>query len=56
MGTDSDGAMRTMADGLGGQARPVRHPRGDRVFLAGPAAAWMTGSDVVIDGGLSKTV
>ncbi|MFD0785398.1 oxidoreductase [Micromonospora azadirachtae] len=60
MGTDLDGAMRAMAEGLGGIklgrfgtpeeiARLV-------VFLASPAASWMTGSDIVIDGGLIRTL
>lgn len=60
MGTDLDGAMQTMADGLGGiklgrfgTAEEIAHLV---LFLASPAAAWMTGSDVVIDGGLVKTL
>lgn len=60
MGTDIDGAMQAMAEGLGGiklgrfgTAEEIAHLV---VFLASPAAAWMTGSDVVIDGGLVKTL
>ncbi len=60
MGTDLDGAMQAMADGLGGiklgrfgTAEEIAHLV---LFLASPAAAWMTGSDVVIDGGLVKTL
>jgi NAD(P)-dependent dehydrogenase (short-subunit alcohol dehydrogenase family) len=60
IGTDLDGAMRAMADGLGGiklgrfgTAEEIAHLV---VFLASPAAAWITGSDVVIDGGLTKTL
>jgi NAD(P)-dependent dehydrogenase (short-subunit alcohol dehydrogenase family) len=52
--------MRAMADGLGGiklgrfgTAEEIAHLV---VFLASPAAAWITGSDVVIDGGLTKTL
>ncbi|MEU5565859.1 oxidoreductase [Micromonospora musae] len=59
-GTDMGGAMRAMADGLGGiklgrfgTAEEIAHLV---VFLASPAASWMTGSDVVIDGGLVKTL
>jgi NAD(P)-dependent dehydrogenase (short-subunit alcohol dehydrogenase family) len=60
IGTDLDGAMRAMADGLGG-IKLGRFGTADEiahlvVFLASPAAAWMTGSDVVIDGGLVKTL
>ncbi|SNT48001.1 NAD(P)-dependent dehydrogenase, short-chain alcohol dehydrogenase family [Asanoa hainanensis] len=60
IGTDTDGAMRAMADGLGG-IKLGRFGTADEiaqlvVFLASPAAAWMTGSDVVIDGGLTKTL
>jgi len=60
MGTDLDGAMRAMADGLGG-IKLGRFGTADEiahlvVFLAGPGATWMTGSDVVIDGGLVKTL
>ncbi|TYC05647.1 SDR family oxidoreductase [Micromonospora sp. WP24] len=60
MGTDMDSAMSAMADGLGGirlgrfgTAEEIAHLV---VFLASPAASWMTGSDVVIDGGLVKTL
>jgi len=60
MGTDLDGAMQAVADGLGGiklgrlgTAEEIAHLV---LFLASPAAAWMTGSDVVIDGGLVKTL
>ncbi len=60
MGTDLDGAMKAMADGLGGirlgrfgTAEEIAHLV---VFLASPAASWITGSDVVIDGGLVKTL
>ncbi len=60
MGTDPDGAMQAMADGLGG-IRLGRFGTAEEiarlvVFLAGPASTWMTGSDVVIDGGLVKTL
>ncbi|TDC31196.1 SDR family oxidoreductase [Micromonospora sp. 15K316] len=60
IGSDLEGAMRAMADGLGGiklgrfgTAEEIAHLV---VFLASPAASWMTGSDVRIDGGLVKTV
>lgn len=60
MGTDSETAMDSMVNGIGGI--PVgRFGTADEiarliVFLAGPAAAYMTGSDVVIDGGLVRTL
>ena len=60
MGTDHDGAMKAMAEGLGGiklgrfgTAEEIAHLV---LFRASPASAWMTGSDVVIDGGLVKTL
>lgn len=60
MGTDHAGAMQAMADGQGGiklgrfgTAEEIAHLV---LFLASPAAAWITGSDIVIDGGLVKTL
>ncbi|MYS89699.1 MULTISPECIES: SDR family NAD(P)-dependent oxidoreductase [Streptomyces] len=58
--TDGEAAMKAMADGIGGIplgrfAEPGEVARLVR-FLAGPAAAYITGSEVVIDGGLLRTV
>ncbi|NEE17298.1 SDR family oxidoreductase [Streptomyces sp. SID7499] len=58
--TDGEVAMQAMADGIGGIplgrfARPLEVARLVR-FLAGPAAGYITGSEVVIDGGLLRTV
>ncbi|MFG3157833.1 oxidoreductase [Streptomyces sp. NPDC048219] len=58
--TDGEAAMKAMADGIGGIplgrfARPREVARLVR-FLAGPTADYITGSEVVIDGGLLRTV
>ncbi|MEV4813714.1 oxidoreductase [Micromonospora avicenniae] len=60
MGTDMQGAMQAMADGLGG-IKLGRFGTAEEVarlvvFLASPAASYITGSDIVIDGGLIKTL
>jgi NAD(P)-dependent dehydrogenase (short-subunit alcohol dehydrogenase family) len=60
LGTDVAGAMGAMADGLGG-IKLGRFGTPQEVarlvlFLASDAASWMTGTDVVIDGGLVKTL
>lgn len=58
--TDIRGAMDAVASGLGG-IKLGRFGKADEIadlvlFLASDGSRWMTGSDVVIDGGLVKTV
>ncbi|MFI9457065.1 SDR family NAD(P)-dependent oxidoreductase [Amycolatopsis sp. NPDC052450] len=60
LGVGREDAMKVVADGMGGVplgrfATPEEVAR-VAVFLASPEASFMTGSDVLLDGGLIKTL
>lgn len=60
LGTDICGAMNTVAEGLGG-IKLGRFGTPEDIanlvlFLASDSASWMTGANVVIDGGLVRTL